>query len=96
MRRAAKNDQGEGRPGQIWQACEDALSKLRPTLQLDGGDVRLLDVSEDGVVRVGLTGTCACCPMSRMLLQMGIEASLRNVPQVNRVVTVDERVPADK
>ena len=74
------------------QAIEEALSRLRPTLQLDGGDVHLLDVSEEGVVRVGLTGTCAGCPMSRMLLQMGIEASLKNVPQVSRVVTVDERV----
>jgi Fe-S cluster biogenesis protein NfuA len=74
------------------QAIEEALSRLRPTLQLDGGDVHLLDVSEEGVVRVGLTGTCAGCPMSRMLLQMGIEASLKNVPQVSRVETVDERV----
>jgi Fe-S cluster biogenesis protein NfuA len=74
------------------QAIEEALSRLRPTLQLDGGDVHLLDVSSDGVVRIGLTGTCAGCPMSRMLLQMGIEASLKNVPQVTRVVTVDERV----
>ena len=72
---------------------EDALSRLRPTLQLDGGDVRLLEVSSEGVVRVGLTGTCAGCPMSRMLLQLGIEESLKNVPQVTRVVTVDERIP---
>jgi Fe-S cluster biogenesis protein NfuA len=87
---------GDGSSHETWQACEDALSKLRPTLRLDGGDVRLLEVSNDGVVRVGLTGTCAGCPMSRMLLQIGIEASLRNVPQVTRVVTVDERVPVDR
>ena len=74
-------------------AIESALSRLRPTLQLDGGDVRLLDVSADGVVRIGLTGTCDGCPMSRMLLQMGIEASLKNVPEVSKVVTVDERIP---
>jgi Fe-S cluster biogenesis protein NfuA len=77
-------------------AIETALARLRPALQLDGGDVHLLDVSDDGVVRVGLTGTCAGCPMSRMLLQMGIEASLKNVPEVSRVVTVDERTPVEK
>jgi len=75
---------------------EEALHRLRPTLQADGGDVHLLDVSDDGVVRIGLTGTCAGCPMSRMLLQMGIEESLKNVPEVSRVVTVDERKPVDR
>jgi Fe-S cluster biogenesis protein NfuA len=78
------------------EAVEAALQRLRPTLQLDGGDVRLLGVSDDGVVKIGLTGTCAGCPMSRMLLQMGIEASLKNVPEVSKVVTVDERVPVDR
>jgi Fe-S cluster biogenesis protein NfuA len=70
---------------------EAALAKLRPSLQLDGGDVRLLDVSPDGVVRVGLVGRCAGCPMSRMLLKLGIEQRLRCVPEVTRVITVDER-----
>jgi Fe-S cluster biogenesis protein NfuA len=71
---------------------EAALDKLRPGLQLDGGDVRLLDISDDGVVRVGLSGTCAGCPMSRMLLQIGIEECLRGIPEISKVVTVDERV----
>jgi Fe-S cluster biogenesis protein NfuA len=74
------------------EQIEAALEKLRPGLQLDGGDVRLLDVTPDGVVRVGLSGTCAGCPMSRMLLQSGIEESLRGIPEITRVVTVDERV----
>jgi Fe-S cluster biogenesis protein NfuA len=72
---------------------EAALDKLRPGLQLDGGDVRLLEISEEGVVRVGLSGTCAGCPMSRMLLQLGIEECLRGIPEITKVVTVDERVP---
>jgi len=75
----------------LLQRIEEALARLRPTLQLDGGDVHLLDVSEDGVVKIGLTGTCAGCPMSRMLLQLGIESCLKNLSQVTRVVTVDER-----
>jgi Fe-S cluster biogenesis protein NfuA len=72
-------------------AIEAALQKIRPGLQLDGGDVRLLDVSEDGVVRVGLFGTCAGCPMSRMLIKLNIEHRLRSVPTVTKVITVDER-----
>lgn len=72
---------------------EAALDRIRPGLQLDGGDVRLLDVTADGVVRVGLSGSCAGCPMSRMLLQIGIEESLRGIPAITKVVTVDERVP---
>ena len=69
-----------------------ALDMLRPGLQLDGGDVRLIEVTPDGVVRVGLSGTCAGCPMSRMLLKKGIEASLRSMPEVTEVITVDERI----
>jgi Fe-S cluster biogenesis protein NfuA len=72
---------------------EAALAQLRPSLQLDGGDVELLDVSVDGVVRVALRGTCAGCPLSRVLLQMGIQHSLSSVPEVTKVVTVDERIP---
>ena len=75
------------------EQIEAALEKLRPGLQLDGGDVRLLDISAEGVVRVGLSGTCAGCPMSRRLLQCSIEHSLRNVPEVTKVITVDERLP---
>jgi Fe-S cluster biogenesis protein NfuA len=75
------------------EQIEAALEKLRPGLQLDGGDVRLIDISSDGVVRIGLSGTCAGCPMSRMLLQLGIEHSLRSVPEITRVITVDERLP---
>jgi Fe-S cluster biogenesis protein NfuA len=75
------------------EQIEAVLDRIRPSLQLDGGDVRLLDVSVDGVVRVGLVGTCAGCPMSRLLIQCGLEHSLRAVPEVTKVVTVDERTP---
>jgi Fe-S cluster biogenesis protein NfuA len=74
---------------------EEALERLRPSLRLDGGDVRLIDVSKEGVVRIGLTGTCAGCPMSRMLLQLGIEASLKDTPGVTKIETIDERISLD-
>ncbi len=66
----------------------EALAKVRPSLQADGGDVELVEVS-DGVVKVKLTGACAGCPMSSMTLQMGIERILKQqVPEVKQVVAV--------
>ena len=72
------------------EKIEDALNKVRPSLQADGGDVELVDVDEaDGVVKVRLQGSCAGCPMSQMTLKMGIEKILKqNVPEVSRVEAV--------
>ncbi len=68
------------------ERIEDALNKVRPSLQADGGDVELVDVDEEGVVKVKLTGACGGCPMSQMTLKMGIEKVLKqNVPEVSRV-----------
>jgi Fe-S cluster biogenesis protein NfuA len=68
---------------------ENALNKVRPSLQADGGDVQLIDVGEDGVVKVKLTGACGGCPMSQMTLKMGIEKVLKqNVPEISRVEAV--------
>jgi Fe-S cluster biogenesis protein NfuA len=82
-----------------WQATEKekpmqervqaALEKIRPQLQADGGDVELVDTSEDGRVRVRLQGACAGCPMSQMTLKNGIERILtREVPEVTAVEAV--------
>jgi Fe-S cluster biogenesis protein NfuA len=71
------------------EKVEEALSKVRPSLQADGGDVQLIDVGEDGVVKVKLQGACVGCPMSQMTLKMGIEKTLKqNIPEVEKVVTV--------
>ena len=71
------------------EKVEEALSKVRPSLQADGGDVELIDVNDDGVVKVRLQGACAGCPMSQMTLKMGIEKILKqNVPEVDRVESV--------
>ncbi|MDP6626893.1 MAG: NifU family protein [Methanopyri archaeon] len=67
---------------------EKALDDIRPALRADGGDVELLDVSDDGVVTVRLMGHCAGCPMSMMTLKMGIERRLKErVPGVTEVVS---------
>jgi Fe-S cluster biogenesis protein NfuA len=55
---------------------EQSLVRIRPYLQVDGGDVELVDVTEEGIVEVRLTGSCAVCPMSLMTLRAGIERAL--------------------
>ena len=68
------------------ELVEKALEKIRPGLQRDGGDIELVDVKEDGVVQVRLTGACGGCPMSQMTLKMGVERVLKQeVPGVTRV-----------
>jgi len=71
------------------EKVEQALEKIRPSLQTDGGDVKLVSVEDDGVVKVQLQGACFGCPMSQMTLQMGIKTNLQEmVPEVTDVVAV--------
>ncbi len=68
---------------------ERILEMIRPMVQADGGDVELVDVSPDGVVRVRFRGECVGCPSSSITLQTGIERNLkRYVPQVTAVLAV--------
>lgn len=75
----------------LTRRVEQALDLIRPALQMDGGNVDLVEVTDEGVVRVRLVGACAGCPSSTITLQAGIEATLKeHVPEVTRV----ENVPA--
>ena len=68
---------------------EAALEKVRPALQRDGGNVELVDVTDDGIVKVKLVGACGGCPMSQMTLKMFIEKVVReDVPEVKAVENV--------
>ena len=68
---------------------QQSLDKVRGSLQADGGDVELVEVTDDGVVKVSLVGACAGCPMSTMTLKMGIEEVLKSeIPEVTRVEAV--------
>ncbi|NLD36539.1 MAG: NifU family protein [Desulfatiglans sp.] len=68
---------------------EDVLNRIRPSLQADGGDVELVDVDVNGVVKVKLTGACSGCPMSTMTLKMGIEKILKqNIPEILKVESI--------
>lgn len=71
------------------EKIEAALLDIRPMLQADGGDVELVDVTEDGVVKVRLTGACGGCPMAQITLKQGIERRLREaVPELKAVEAV--------
>lgn len=71
------------------EKVEKALEKIRPALMADGGNVELVEVSEDGVVKVRLTGACGGCPMSQLTLKMGIERILKKeIPEVKEVVAI--------
>jgi len=70
-------------------SVQSVLDKIRPALQADGGDVELVDVTEDGVVKVQLQGACRGCPMSQLTLANGVERVLKeNLPEVTRVEPV--------
>ena len=61
----------------MFKQVQEALDKVRPGLQADGGDVELVEVTDDGIVKVRLQGACAGCPMSQMTLKNGIERFLQ-------------------
>ncbi len=71
------------------EKVESFLDEVRPSMQADGGNAELVDVTDDGVVKVKLQGACAGCPMSQMTLSQGIERHLKEiVPEVKRVEAV--------
>jgi Fe-S cluster biogenesis protein NfuA len=71
------------------EEIQAALDTVRPALQRDGGDCELVDVLDDGTVKVRLTGACGGCPMSQMTLKAGIERVLKEkVPSVKTVESV--------
>jgi len=75
------------------ERVQEVIDEIRPMLQADGGDVELVEVSADGVVKVRLTGACGGCPMSQVTLSRGIESRLKaSIPEVSRV----ESVPMDE
>ncbi|MCX5657781.1 MAG: NifU family protein [Candidatus Omnitrophica bacterium] len=71
------------------EKVEAALNKIRPMLQADGGNIELVEVSPDGVVKVRLSGSCGCCSMSQVTLKMGVEKLIKKeVPGVKEVIAV--------
>ncbi len=72
------------------EKVEKVLQQIRPSLQADGGDVELVDVSSEGIVKVKLTGACGSCPFAIMTLKGGIERLLKQeIPEVKEVVAAE-------
>lgn len=68
------------------QDIERVINNIKPALQADGGDIDLIDVSEDGIVTVALRGACAHCPMSELTLKNFVEKTLKQeIPGVKEV-----------
>ncbi len=75
--------------GTVREKVEEVLREIRPLLQADGGDVELINVTEDGTVRVHLRGVCSTCPGSMMTLRQGVERLVKEqVPEVREVIAV--------
>ncbi len=74
---------------ELKEKVEKSLDKVRSSLIADGGNVELVDVSDDGIVKVKLTGACSGCPMSTMTLKMGIEKVVKqDIPEIKSVESI--------
>jgi Fe-S cluster biogenesis protein NfuA len=74
----------------LYDRVKKALDTIRPYLQSDGGDIDLVEVTEDGIVKVKLKGACHGCPYSMQTLKAGVEqAVMKEVSEIKKVVSVD-------
>ncbi|MHC4480294.1 MAG: NifU family protein [Planctomycetota bacterium] len=77
---------------QVAKVIED----IRSALQAHGGDIKLVEVTEDGTVKVELQGACRGCPMAQMTIRRGVEARLKQeIPEVKEVVPVEPSAAAE-
>jgi Fe-S cluster biogenesis protein NfuA len=75
---------------EILQRVEEALESIRPYLITDGGNVRIVEITDDMIVNLELLGACGSCPMSAMTLKAGVEESIRKaVPEIRGVYAIN-------
>ncbi len=68
----------------------EAIDSIKPYLQVDGGDVTFVEITDDMIVKVKLLGACHSCPFSLMTLKAGIEQTVKErVPEIKEIVAVD-------
>ncbi len=76
---------------EIYRRVEEALSQLRPYLEADSGNVSILEITDEMIVRLRFHGSCSSCSMSEMTLKAGIEQEIfRMVPEIKGVVAIPE------
>ena len=72
---------------------EEALDNIRPYLEADGGNVRVIDLTDEMVLRLELLGNCGSCPMSTMTLKAGVEEAIKKaVPEIKKVVAINVEI----
>ena len=75
---------------ELEQKVENVIDQVRPYLQQDGGDINFVELTEENIVNVELTGACGSCPYSTMTLKNGVEATLKKIlPEIKEVVAVN-------
>ena len=75
---------------ELRERVAEVIDGIRPYIQRDGGDIELVEVEDDGLVKVRLSGACSGCPHAAVTLKMGVERALRErVPEVKEVVSVE-------
>lgn len=73
----------------IQNKIEGALEEIRPFLQADGGDIELVEIVNDKLVKVRLLGTCTACSINQMTLKSGVEMTIKkHVPQIEQVINM--------
>ncbi|BDD08785.1 NifU family protein [Fulvitalea axinellae] len=78
------------------EKVDKALDNIRPYLEADGGNVQVVEITEDNVVKVELMGACGSCPMSMMTMKAGIEESVkRAVPEITAVEAINATQPIE-
>jgi len=78
-----------GIPVPVKEQVEEALNDIRPQLQADGGDIELVEVTADGIVKVRLVGACSGCPGAQMTLELGVERAVKaRVPEIKGIEAV--------
>lgn len=76
-------------PDRIAEKVAKIIALIRPAVQSDGGDIELVEITQDGVVRIRLHGACVGCPSSSITLQMGVERNLKaHIPEIRAVEAV--------
>lgn len=76
---------------EIRKHVEIALDEIRPFLQNDGGDINLLEIINNEIVKVQLVGACSSCTVNQMTLKHGVEMTIKKyVPQIEKVISIEE------
>ncbi len=78
---------------ELLERLEKALDKIRPYLEADGGNVKIVEVTDEMILRLELTGACGTCPMSTMTLKAGVEEAIkRDIPEITKVEAINVAV----